>query len=122
MKGKSPLQQKSFAFALRMIELSKYLVSKREYVFSDQILRSGTSIGANIEEGLGGHSKKEFSLEISISYKEARETLYWLNLLKESEIITNEQAASLLKDCEELLRMLGIAKITLRSTTNQTGQ
>jgi len=122
MKGKSPLQQKSFAFALRMIELSKYLVSKREYVFSDQILRSGTSIGANIEEGLGGHSKKEFSLKISISYKEARETLYWLNLLKESEIITNKQAASLLKDCEELLRILGTAKITLRSTTNQTGQ
>lgn len=117
MKEHSPLQQKSFMFALRIIKLSKFLVSKREFIFADQILRAGTSIGANIEEGLGGHSRKEFSLKISIGYKEAREVLYWLRLLRESKIITDKQAASMQDDCEELLRIIGTAKMTLRKTS-----
>lgn len=76
------VQQKSFAFAIRVVNAYKYLTEqKKEFVLSKQLLRSGTSIGANVEEATGGQSKKDFIAKISISYKEARETKYWLNLL-----------------------------------------
>ena len=76
------VQQKSFAFAIRIVELYKYLQSeKKEFVLSKQVLRSGTSIGANIEESIGGASEKDFLHKLTISYKEARETIYWLKLL-----------------------------------------
>ncbi len=79
------IQQKSFVFAIRIINLYKHLtVQKKEYVLSKQILRSGTSIGANIEESIGGRSDKEFLFKLEIAYKEARETVYWLKLLKET--------------------------------------
>ena len=80
------IQQKSFTFAVKIIELYKYLVEvKKEYILSKQLLRSGTSIGANIEEALGGQSKKDFISKLSIAYKETRETKYWLSLLKETK-------------------------------------
>ena len=75
------IQQKSYLFAIKIIELYKHLIgTKKEFVLSRQLLRSGTSIGANIEEALGGQSKKDFISKISIAYKEARETKYWLSL------------------------------------------
>jgi four helix bundle protein len=75
-------QKKSFKFGLRIINLYKYLTEqKREYVISKQILRSGTSIGANIEEAVGGQSRADFYAKICTAYKEARETIYWLKLL-----------------------------------------
>jgi four helix bundle protein len=74
---------KSFKFSLNIISLYKKLVAENEYVISKQILKSGTSIGANVEEAQGGQSKKDFISKISIAYKEARETKYWLRLLKE---------------------------------------
>ena len=83
------VQQKSFSFAIRIVNLYKYLVSeKKEFVLSKQLLRSGTSIGANVEESIGGQSEKDFLSKLSISYKEARETIYWLKLLKEIEYIS----------------------------------
>jgi len=80
------IQDKSFLFAVRIINLYKYLTTtKKEFVLSKQILRCGTSIGANIEESIGGRSDKEFLFKLEISYKEARETIYWLKLLKATD-------------------------------------
>lgn len=105
--GESVLKTKSYDFALRMIKLSRYLVAeKKEYVLSKQILRSGTSIGANIEEANQGQSKADFIHKLSIAHKEAFETNYWLRLLRDSEILEETLAASLLKDCEEIQRIL----------------
>ena len=73
-----------------------------------QILRCGTSIGANIEEASAGISKKEFSMKLSISYKEAKETVYWLKLFRDSGIISDKEFASLFSDCDEILRILWV--------------
>lgn len=80
---------------------------RKEYVLSNQILRSGTSIGANTEEAMGAQSKKDFLTKISIAYKEARETNFWLRLLRDSKYITKNQATSLLTDCGEIEKILG---------------
>ena len=91
----------------------KYLTEqKREYILSKQILRSGTSIGANVEEADGGQSKKDFTAKIYIAYKEAKETKYWLELLKDGKIIEEKFANSILKDCEEICRILGKIQLT----------
>jgi four helix bundle protein len=88
--------------------------TKNEYVLSKQLLRSGTSIGANIEESIGGQSEKDFNTKLSISYKEARETSYWIRLLKDSQLLTNKEADSLLFDCEELIKIMGKILSTMR--------
>lgn len=112
--------EKTYAFALRIVKLSQLLVSqKNEYVLSKQVLKSGTSIGANIEEAMGGQSKKDFLSKVSIAYKEACETRYWFMLLRDSEFIEKEIAASLLKDCEEIIKI--IAKIKLTTIQNLSG-
>ncbi len=111
----SIVQDKSFKFALRIIKLYKFLIkNEKDYVLSKQILRSGTSIGANIEEALGAHSKRDFLSKISISYREARETKYWLRLLKEADEINQEQFNSMLKDCEELIKILSSILLTTK--------
>lgn len=102
------IQQKSYNFAIEIIKLYKYLIAtKKEFVLSKQLLRSGTSIGANIEEALGGQSKKDFISKISIAYKEARETKYWLSLLRESKYMTQEELSPVFDKCEEILKILG---------------
>src|SRR5687767_2416556 len=94
------LKEKSYSFALRAIKLYKHLsVESKEYVLSKQILRSGTSIGANITEANRAQSKLDFVHKLSIALKEADETEYWLNLLRDSDYITTSQAESLLADC-----------------------
>ena len=99
---------KTYNFALRIINLYKYLCDeKKEYTLSKQILRSGTSIGANSEEASGSISKREFRAKYFISYKEARETHYWIRLLKDSEYIEAKLANSLLSDVEEIMKILG---------------
>ncbi len=99
---------KTYNFALRIIKLYKYLSEeKKEYTLSKQILRSGTSIGANSEEASGSISKKDFRAKYFISYKEARETHYWIRLLKDSEYIEEKLAESLLIDIEEIMKILG---------------
>lgn len=101
------IRDKSYLFALRIVKLHLFLSKElREYQLSSQILRSGTSIGANIEEAIGGISRKDFVNKFSISYKEARETSYWIRLLRDTSILEKKLAYSLLKDCDELLRIL----------------
>lgn len=113
------IKDKSFNFALRIVKLSKYLVeSKSEYVLSKQILRCGTSIGANVEEALGGQSKKDFVNKLSIAYKEARETHYWLRNLYKSEYIDKKLFESIEKDCGEIMKILGSIKITIQKQMN----
>lgn len=111
------IKNKSYKFALRIIKLYKHLCEeKKEYVLSKQILRSGTSIGANVEEAIGGISKKDFMNKMYIAYKEARETRYWINLLKDSDYITGKETESLLKDCEELIKLSGKIISTSKKT------
>jgi len=100
---------KSYSFALKVIELYKYLVSeKKEYVLSKQLLRCGTSIGANIHEAVASESKKDFIHKLGIALKEARETSYWLRLLSDGHYLSTEQATELTWVCEEIIRILNI--------------
>ena len=106
---------KSKAFAIRIIKLYKYLCNeKREYILSKQILRSGTSIGANIREAAFAQSANDFISKMSISLKEVSETQYWLELLHETDYITDKEADSLKSDCMDLLRILQASIITAK--------
>jgi len=117
MKADNVVQVKSYAFAIRIVKAYKYLISEhKEYVLSKQLLKSGTSIGANVEEAIGGQSKKDFFAKLAIAYKEARETHYWLRLLRDTDFLTSEQSASLLADAEELLKIIGSIQKTLRNS------
>ncbi len=107
--------EKSKRYAVRIIRLYKYLCqSSREYVLSKQILRSGTSIGANIAEALCAVSKKDFLSKMYIAFKECAETLYWLELLHDTDYLTEKEYVSLKNDCEEIRRMLS----AITKTTN----
>jgi len=98
---------KAEAFALRIVKLYKHLQERHETVMSKQVLRSGTSIGANITEGHYAASRADFINKYVIAEKEAAETLYWLNLLVKSEYLPDDATAqSLISDCDEILRML----------------
>lgn len=113
----SIVQKKSFQFSLKIISLYKKLQEEREFIISRQILRSGTSIGANIEEALAGQSKRDFTAKMSISSKEARETKYWLRLLKESDL-TKIDVTVELSDIHELIRLLtAIVKTSQQNLT-----
>ncbi len=107
MKQDNIIAEKSFKFALRVIKLFQYLRNKKvERDLCLQLLRSGTSVGANIEEGIGGSSRKDFVHKFEIAYREARETRYWLRLIKESELLEEKLAASMINDCEEIIKIL----------------
>ena len=111
----SIIQGKSYKFAVRIVNLYLHLMKeKKEYELSKQLLRSGTSIGANIEEAAGGYSAKDFLYKITIAYKEARETKFWLRLLKDTNLINEKMFESFITDCEELLKILGKIQITLK--------
>ncbi len=116
MKKDNVIQEKSFAFAIRIVNLYKFLCEeKKEFVLSKQVLRSGTSIGANIEESIGGQSDKDFLAKVTIAYKEARETIYWLKLLSATDYLSMEQADSLLKDAEEICKIIAKIQLTIKS-------
>ncbi len=101
------LIDKSIDFGARIVKLHRYLLrSKHESVLSKQILRSGTSIGANIHEAQYGNSKADFIAKLHIALKETAETEYWLRLLERSEYLEEQQAVSLLNDCLEIKRIL----------------
>ena len=111
----NPAADKAFAFALRIVKLHRHLSDrKKEFVLSKQVLRSGTSIGANLEESLGAQSPSDFQAKISIAYKEALETSYWLRLLRASKYITEKQFDSIHADCGELIKILGATQLTMR--------
>jgi len=113
MEKYNAVKEKSFLFAKRIIRLYKYLCDdKREYIISKQLLRSGTSIGANIVEAECGISRKDFLAKMYIAFKECSETGYWLDLLL-GDYLTNSEHASIKKDCEELRALLSsITKTT----------
>lgn len=93
MKKGNIIQEKSYDFAVRIVNLYKHLSQeKKEFVLSKQLLRSGTSIGANIEETIGGQSRKDFYAKLTIAYKEARETHYWIRLLKDTSFLSKDTA------------------------------
>lgn len=115
MKYNDVLVPKSFSFSIRIVKLYQFLTeTKKEFVMSKQILRSGTSIGANIQEAKGGISKADFSSKFSIAYKEARETQYWLKLLHETNYMELNLFKSIYKDCDELSRILYASLKTAR--------
>ena len=107
MKDGNITKEKSFDFAIRIVNLYKFLtIQKREFVLSNQILRSGTSIGANICESTQSVSTADFLSKLSISLKEACETEYWIRLLYKTEYIDKTQYESIIQDCQELIKML----------------
>ena len=109
------VEDKAFQFAIRIVELYKYLLAeKKEFVLSKQVLRSGTSIGANVTEAQAGQSRKDFIAKLSIASKEARESYYWLRLLKATGYLSKDD---LLNECDELVRLLTSIVKTTQSRT-----
>ena len=107
MKESNPVLDKSKKFASKNIKLYIYLTKeKNEYVLSKQLLRSGTSIGANVKEAVRSMSRAEFKAKLNIALKEACETEYWLELLVENEFLNQEQFKSIYTDCQELIKLL----------------
>jgi four helix bundle protein len=112
----SIVKDKSYAFALRIITLARWLKEQKEFEIAGQILRSGTAIGSNVEEALAGVSRADFISKMSIASKEARETHYWLRLLRDSKIVPESRITPLENECWELIRIL-----TAIVKTSQTG-
>lgn len=111
------IMTKSIDFAVRIVNLYKHLCDeKKEYVLSKQLLRSGTSIGANVREAVNSQSKKEFIAKMNISLKEAAETEYWLELLQKTDYLTEPQYEPINRDCAEIKRLL----VSIIKTSNQT--
>jgi four helix bundle protein len=113
-KEDDPLKGKSMAFAVRAVKLAKWLrEEKKEFSLADQILRSGTSIGANLSESRYAASRKDFLAKCKISLKECSETLFWIELLEHSGLIASAQAKSLSADCNDIRRILAASCKTL---------
>jgi four helix bundle protein len=105
--SKGPLWNKSFALALRVVKLARYLnAEKKEYVLSKQLLRSGTAIGALVREAEHAESHADFTHKMNIALKEANETLYWLDLLHQSEYLSQNHYTSIYPEAEELVKLL----------------
>ncbi len=116
MKEGNVLREKSYAFALRLVGTGRELMEEQHgHVLSKQLLRSSTSIGANVEEAIGGQSTRDFEAKLSIAYKEARETHYWIRLLTDSHYLNHIAAGTLLTDVDELQRILGSILRTLKN-------
>ncbi|MCT7445522.1 four helix bundle protein [Aliarcobacter cryaerophilus] len=116
----NPLVNKSFAFAVKIVKLYKFLCEeKKEFILSKQLLRSGTSIGANVSESQDAQSSNDFISKLSISLKEARESKYWIELLKETDFLTQKEADSILEDLIEIIKLLvSIIKSTKTNKMN----
>lgn len=106
MAGTNQIKEKSYAFALSIVRAAKVLQADKEFVLSKQLLRAGTSIGANVEEAGAAQSKKDFIAKMSIASKEARETHYWIRLLADADYLDNITSRQLLDDCLELIKIL----------------
>lgn len=114
------VKEKSYEFAVRIVNMYKHLSNeKKEFVLSKQVLRSGTSVGANVSEAIGGSSKADFIYKLNISYKEALETSYWLRLLHDTDFIDKIAYQSISKDCDELGKILFRIIQTARKTSKK---
>ncbi len=113
--AKSIIYEKSFVFAIKIVETYKFLITnKKEFVLSKQLLKSGTSIGANVSEAINGQSDKDFIAKLSISLKETHESLYWLNLLHATDFLNKEQTDDLIADCNEIAKILSSIILTMK--------
>jgi len=118
MKTENIIVEKSFRFAVRIVKLCHHISnSKKEYILTKQLLRSGTSVGANISEGVQGSSKKDFIHKLTIALKEANETHYWIRLFKETDHLTGTEFESISEDCIEIIKIL-TSIITSTKRTN----
>lgn len=112
------VKNKSFAFAIRIVNLYKKLCSERkEFIMSKQIMRSGTSVGANVREAVNAESKADFVHKLAIAQKECDESIYWLELLKETDYLKLDEYNSILNDAGELLRIIKSIIITTKQNT-----
>ncbi|MEI6090120.1 MAG: four helix bundle protein [bacterium] len=111
------LKSKSFLFAIRIVKLYKYLVeNKKEFVMSKQLLKSGTSVGAMIREAEYAETKIDFKHKLGIAQKEINETIYWLELLKETDYMSKEQFDSIYSDADEIIRLITSSILTVKSS------
>ncbi|MEO7924944.1 MAG: four helix bundle protein [Chitinophagaceae bacterium] len=115
VKKDSIISRKAYSFALEIVKCYKRLTdSKKEFVLSKQLLRADTSIGANVNEAISGQSKRDFVHKLNIALKEARETLYWLTLLYDSDYISKEEFLSLSTSCDEIIKILSSIILTTK--------
>ncbi|MDD2303984.1 MAG: four helix bundle protein [Prolixibacteraceae bacterium] len=113
------IQEKSFDFAVRVVKAYQYIVEhKREFILSKQFLRSGTSIGANIEEAIGAQSTADFLAKLAIAYKEARETNYWIRLMSATNYFSETEKESLLNDVIEIQKIIAKIRITTKGNNS----
>jgi len=121
---KSIVGGKSFDFAVRVVKLYRYLCDdKKEFVLSKQMLRSGTSIGANVEEALQAQSKRDYLSKMNIALKEANETLYWIRLFHATELLNDKEKESIYSDCNEIISLLvSIVKTTKKNLESGNGK
>ncbi len=119
--GKSIIKDKSFVFAIRVVKLYKYLIeNKREFILSKQLLRSGTAVGALVREAQNAESSKDFIHKLAIAQKECDETIYWLELLKETEYINQVEFEELQFNAVELLKMIRSSILTIKQKTHNS--
>lgn len=115
MKEKSIAFDKSYEFALAIINVCREVqLEEKEYILTKQLIRSGTSIGANLQEAICGQSEKDFLYKVNIAYKEARESRYWISLLRDSSFISMDESITLINALEEILKILGATIKTMR--------
>lgn len=118
--SKNILKDKSFQFAIRVVNLYKYLQNdKKEYILSKQILKSGTSIGANVREAYSAESKNDFIHKLSICQKESNESMYWLELLKATEYISQDEYDSISNNVTELYKIITSSILTAKGNLNK---
>ncbi|MGM0581894.1 MAG: four helix bundle protein [Bacteroidota bacterium] len=115
MKKENVIQKKSYQFALDIIKIAQLLKKETHFEISTQLLKAGTSIGANVEEAIGAQSKNDFSAKLAISYKEARESHYWLRLTKDAGLLDVSIALDMIFKCEEILKIIGSIQKTMKS-------
>ncbi len=120
-KMENKIKEKSFSFSIRIVKLYKYLTEeKSEYILSKQLLRSGTSIGANVSESQAAQSTADFITKLHIAFKETLETKYWIELLVATDYLTKEQGDSILKDCKDVANLLASILKTTKSKNEKT--
>jgi four helix bundle protein len=112
----NPVREKSFEFALEIVRLCQSLIHEREYVISKQLMRSGTAVGAMVEEGIAAESRRDFLHKMSIALKEARESHYWLRLLDASDLLPEIEVTRHLSDADELVSLLTAITRTVKES------